>query len=508
MKLFFVSNFLFLQIGVSLSQCDWINVMLTEDVNCLSGNWTIAFEDNFDQNEIDQTKWLLPYQGVIRDYGFVNEKQWYANTGSTPSLPLSNNVKVSNGTLKLITRNENVTGFYVDDWSQSPPSTASSTFNYTSGQIESKYKFGYGLYEIRCKIPKGKGFWPAFWLYNGYKNAELDIFEFWNEDNIWGNYDPSLLSTVVNTNFHYQYTDGEDTTQMCPLKVDQGIDYSADFHIFTFEWDPFKAKWYIDGELVREKYLYYTLNGQNIDCNSIEPFQAYARLTNYPLVENFTVLFNTAVQVSGGPPDDDTPFPSSFEIDYFRYWKKDDCSGDLYANTVEDLELNPDRYNIKIKENIHLGSGVILAANQQVDLKASNSILIEPGAQLFGAYDAWIAPCNQYKLMSEENHKPHSRPYSENQELFLSDGVIQPVDIVSLKIDPNPFYTSIQIESKMNDQYYFTILNSSGIVIQKSSVINDGIYDIDLSAIPSGVYFIRFNYLNSSNSIVRKIVKI
>ncbi len=37
-------------------------------------------------------------------------------------------------------------------------------FDYTSGMIYSNYKFDYGMFEIKCKIPKGKGFWPAFWM--------------------------------------------------------------------------------------------------------------------------------------------------------------------------------------------------------------------------------------------------------------------------------------------------------------------------------------------------------
>ena len=31
-------------------------------------------------------------------------------------------------------------------------------FNYTSGLVQSRMKFKYGLFEISCKIPDGKGF--------------------------------------------------------------------------------------------------------------------------------------------------------------------------------------------------------------------------------------------------------------------------------------------------------------------------------------------------------------
>ena len=56
---------------------------------------------------------------------------------------------------------------------------------YSSANIWSKKKFGFGKYEIRCKIPSGMGFWPAFWLYgndqiNKEKSSEIDVFEFWS----------------------------------------------------------------------------------------------------------------------------------------------------------------------------------------------------------------------------------------------------------------------------------------------------------------------------------------
>ena len=39
--------------SIVFSQCDWQNVVIVDDINCLNGNWVICFEDNFDKNEIN-----------------------------------------------------------------------------------------------------------------------------------------------------------------------------------------------------------------------------------------------------------------------------------------------------------------------------------------------------------------------------------------------------------------------------------------------------------------------
>jgi len=234
---FFKVLITFLIINPSFTQiCEGKKVVLTENGKCNSNSWVLFFEDDFNGTSLDFSKWEVPYQGVIRDFNHQNEKQWYANTGDSPSRPLSNNIEVSNGTLKLIAKKETtaISGNYTN-WSSNPPVNYNSTFEYTSAEIDSKESFGFGKYEIRCKIPSGKGFWPAFWMYGegaGGRNNEIDVFEFWKNN-----------TSDHNMTVHY---DGS----MCQSDYN-GPDYSLDFHTFSVIWDNYKIEWYVDGELKR-----------------------------------------------------------------------------------------------------------------------------------------------------------------------------------------------------------------------------------------------------------------
>lgn len=207
----------FLAVKVTFGQqaCDGINVYLTEAGQCNYDPWITVFEDHFEGNALDKSRWVLPNQGVIRNFDHSKEKQWYANTGHSPSLPIENNVQINNGILHLISNREStpIIGTYVVDWNTNPWTYATESFSYTSGEIDSKYKFGYGWYEIRCKIPTGKGFWPAFWIYGENSsgvNNEIDIFEFWDNN-----------TNNQNMSVHYN-------GQMC-ITDSYGPDYSQNF---------------------------------------------------------------------------------------------------------------------------------------------------------------------------------------------------------------------------------------------------------------------------------------
>lgn len=127
-------------------------------------NWEAVFIDDF--NTLDLGDWE-----VLNNFDHYGEPQMYTNR--------TDNVYINNGNLILKIIKENYMGH-----------------SYTSGWINTKTKYQYGYFEIRCKLPTGKGFWPAFWLHDGSCSGgnynEIDIFE------MDGSY-PTLNSNCVVT---------------------------------------------------------------------------------------------------------------------------------------------------------------------------------------------------------------------------------------------------------------------------------------------------------------------
>ena len=108
----------------------------------LSQNKQLIWSDEFDgeYGPIDANKWF--HQTIMPNgYSWWNgEVQHYTNR--------INNTYISNGTLKIVAKKETF-------------SDQGHTKNYTSARLNSKFAFKYGRVEIRAKLPKGHGTWPA-----------------------------------------------------------------------------------------------------------------------------------------------------------------------------------------------------------------------------------------------------------------------------------------------------------------------------------------------------------
>ncbi len=323
----------------SFAQCfddTYATISQKELIPCNDRDWVLEYEDNFDGKALSPQNWTYPYQGVLAGFNFENDgsKTWYANTGSTPTLPLSKNITTENGILKLIARKENtpITGKYVVDWSKNPPGKDSSSFLYSSAWIESQRMFGYGKYEARIKIPKGKGLWPAFWLFNGEKgkhNYEIDIFEFWNEYNCVGRYKKNRLSRNPHFAIHGDSINrgsSQCSDDLYPCYGNWGnskTDLSDDYHIYTLEWDYYKIVWSIDGQVVHSLYRFNSKNGKPTDCNTIKEGLEYKVNESWPFTDKMQVRFNLGIQHGNqNDPNSSDDFPQAMEIDYFRFYTK------------------------------------------------------------------------------------------------------------------------------------------------------------------------------------------
>ena len=151
---------------------------------------------------------------------------------------------------------------------------------YFSGEIDvNNQPFGFGYFEIRCKLPLHHGSFPAFWLFgNGpHQYEEIDIFEYSESDSehdslrgyssgIWFNPDTTYAATNYFKNHYHLSISEPDLGQ---------------YHTFGCEWMPDYVRLYRDGRFVNEfrerQYIpqypkniriNYALNNNSLNSNN------------------------------------------------------------------------------------------------------------------------------------------------------------------------------------------------------------------------------------------------
>ena len=124
---------------------------------------------------------------------------------------------------------------------------AYSDYNFTSGRIntENLHNFTYGMFETRARVPKGKGYLPAFWLMAANEDAN-DSYGVWPS---CGEIDMMEVlggeTNVTCGTIHYG-NPREQSQGKYTLSGDG--DFSEEFHIFRTEWEPGKISWYLDDQ--------------------------------------------------------------------------------------------------------------------------------------------------------------------------------------------------------------------------------------------------------------------
>ncbi|MFK7852729.1 MAG: family 16 glycosylhydrolase [Granulosicoccus sp.] len=252
-------------------------------------DYELVFSDEFNGSQLDTTKWNTSYLWGT-DLIINSEEQYYVDIANEPDFgfnPFS--FDGNNLTINSV---------------KTPPELSSKALNqpYLSGVITSydAFKFTYGYIETRAKVSFGRGYWPAFWLLNAYyvdDKPEIDIMEFIGQD-----------QDVVYHTYHYYDSAGQlRSTKSQPTP---GIDYTSDFHTYAAEWKPGTIIFYIDG----------------IERHRI----------NDPKVsrQDMYVIANTALGGWwAGSPDDSTPFPGEYTLDYIRvYQKTTPYNDDVFLN--------------------------------------------------------------------------------------------------------------------------------------------------------------------------------
>jgi len=160
--------------------------------------------------------------------------------------------------------------------------------NYVSGLINTSGKFSQngGRFVCSCRVPKGQGLWPAFWLLSQDQSwpPEIDVQEI-------------LGSDTQTAHFSYHYKDANGNAQQQAMAYNDSTDYSAAFHVFAIQWGAQHIQWLIDG---------------TVRYTSSEP----------PPDTPMYVVLNLAVGGTWpGAPNAETVFPANFDVDWVRCYK-------------------------------------------------------------------------------------------------------------------------------------------------------------------------------------------
>ncbi len=220
-----------------------------------AGKWSAepTFFDDFNGTSLDTTKWSTGYRwaDVIN-----NEMQ-----GMVPE-----NVSVADGVCNIKVEKRPVQN---TDW----VGYKVGNLEYASGAIQTYNKFAqaYGYFEVKAKMPGGKGTWPAFWLLPDrgaeYKNldertsvggavkgvpvprgVEIDIFE------IMGSWvDPKTGAGKSHSGYFWGYDGKSAWGDYAKTKDGVGPEHfsvanqNTEFHTYGLAWGPGKLDYYIDG---------------------------------------------------------------------------------------------------------------------------------------------------------------------------------------------------------------------------------------------------------------------
>lgn len=297
-------------------------------------NWYYQDGDEFNDATLNTDKWNYHF-GWARSIHTNKEQQYYTD---------GKNHILKDGKLHLYAKREKITAKLIDPMGENDSVMIGTTFNglnkrtfnYSAGLIQSKTKYQYGYFEIKCKLPKDKGFWPAFWLYGGSPNEEIDWIESKTEkpNKIHvGRHSKVKSENKFRAGWHIKKKWWGDW-----VKFEGSL--NEDYNIISGEWNPEYIKYYLNGECI-----------------------AYTKLK---MPELKHIVANIAVPANNGSfkPGPDTTIKQSEDmiIDYIRVWTNDISNkSDMSRNENINKKFHSpsttlSKSKLKSKTKMHYGS--------------------------------------------------------------------------------------------------------------------------------------------------------
>lgn len=232
--------------------------------------YTLTFNEEFDRLDVSAwgpgTRWIAhtPWNGDFGDAQFADP---------VPGFPFT----VENGVLRIEARR--------GEDGRWRSGLLASTDHYGNGFSQ---KFGY--FEMRAKLPKGPGLWPAFWLVANKQedtSAEIDVIEHYGKF-------PDMYKSVIHV--WKKSERGRAYQALLRHKVPSGSLYE-DFHTFGVSVEPELTIFYLD----------------HVEIGR----------TQTPPEHHYPMFMLVNLAMGAGWPINETPSPSFMYVDHIRAYQKE-----------------------------------------------------------------------------------------------------------------------------------------------------------------------------------------
>lgn len=296
------------ELNVKKTEVSIDNLVVSEKAN---SEYTTIWQEDFTDSELDSKTWtFMP--------GPVNRSEQQNYTTSKENVALEDGELVFKPTKR-------------PEIEKNPVRPAGRPIKYDSGFINTfgKKEFLYGKIEMRAKLPKGQGAFPAFWLMgtsNGWPGGgEIDIMELigapTEERLAQGEKDPTDNGRQSNKiiygtpHFWYEKGDVDKDGSYDPFELGGNVritdDFCDDYHVFGIDWSPDRIDWYLDGVV----YNSMSLSGN-------ERLEAAARSLNRPQIIKLNLA--TGGDWAGDAGDHLAEDGTQMRVDWIKWSQNDE----------------------------------------------------------------------------------------------------------------------------------------------------------------------------------------
>ncbi|MEO0973494.1 MAG: family 16 glycosylhydrolase [Pseudomonadota bacterium] len=266
-------------------------LVVREPYRPAAGEWTLRWQDEFDGDAVDDARWTAERWPARK----VNdEDQAYTQR--------PRNLRLEDGELVIEAHRESFEGA-----------------QYTSARLQSSGKgdFLYGRFEVRARLPEGKGTWPAIWMLPSkpFHYATTCSDGEWQGNancDAWPNSgEIDIMEHVGYQQGHVHGTVHNEAYYWVKWEQRKGrilLDDVADaYHVYALEWSPERIDAFVDDT----HYFSYMNEGDG--------------WRSWPYDQPFHLILNLAVggvwgRAGGGI--DPAVFPQQMRVDYVRVYQR------------------------------------------------------------------------------------------------------------------------------------------------------------------------------------------